>query len=39
MVQDRRALDFTAFSLMVLLTALWGFQQITSKSLLPTFLR
>src|SRR5436853_7707794 len=33
MVQDRRALDFTAFSLVVLLTALWGFH------LLPTFPR
>jgi drug/metabolite transporter (DMT)-like permease len=29
MVQDRRALEFTALSLMVLLTALWGFQQVT----------
>jgi len=29
MVQDRRALDFTAFSLM----------QVTSRSLLPTFPR
>jgi hypothetical protein len=39
MVQDRRALDFTALSLIVLLTALWGFQQVTIKVLLPTFRR
>src|SRR6266850_936458 len=31
MVQDRRALDLTALSLMVLLTALWGFQQVSIK--------
>jgi drug/metabolite transporter (DMT)-like permease len=31
MVQDRMALDATAYSLMVLLTALWGFQQVTIK--------
>src|SRR6267378_6566069 len=31
MVQDRRALDFTALSLMLLLTALWGFQQVAIK--------
>jgi drug/metabolite transporter (DMT)-like permease len=31
MVQDRRSLDATALSLMVLLTALWGFQQVTIK--------
>jgi drug/metabolite transporter (DMT)-like permease len=29
--QDRRALDATAISVMVLLTALWGFQQVTIK--------
>ena len=29
--QDRRALDATAISMMVLLTALWGFQQVTIK--------
>jgi drug/metabolite transporter (DMT)-like permease len=28
---DRRPLDATAFALMVLLTALWGFQQVTIK--------
>jgi drug/metabolite transporter (DMT)-like permease len=31
MSQERKALDATAFSLMVLLTALWGFQQVTIK--------
>jgi len=31
MVQDRRALDFIAFSLTALLTALWGFQRTTSR--------
>jgi hypothetical protein len=39
MAQDRRALDFTALSLMVLLTALLGFHQVTIKVLLPTFRR
>jgi drug/metabolite transporter (DMT)-like permease len=33
MVQDRRALDVTALSLMVLLTALWGFQQVAIKTI------
>jgi len=31
MSQDRRALDATAFGTMLLLTALWGFQQVTVK--------
>lgn len=31
MVQDRRPLDVTACALMVLLTLLWGFQQVTIK--------
>src|SRR4051812_24671984 len=31
MVQDRKPLDASAYSLMVLLTALWGFQQVTIK--------
>jgi len=31
MSQERRALDATAVSVMVLLTALWGFQQVTIK--------
>ena len=31
MSQERRALDATAISMMVLLTALWGFQQVTIK--------
>ena len=31
MSQDRRALDATAFATMLLLTALWGFQQVTIK--------
>ena len=31
MSQDRRALDATAFTTMLLLTALWGFQQVTVK--------
>jgi drug/metabolite transporter (DMT)-like permease len=31
MSQERRALDAAAISLMVLLTALWGFQQVTIK--------
>jgi drug/metabolite transporter (DMT)-like permease len=31
MSQERKALDVTAFSLMLLLTALWGFQQVTIK--------
>jgi drug/metabolite transporter (DMT)-like permease len=29
--QERKALDPTAYALMVLLTALWGFQQVTIK--------
>ena len=29
--QERKALDATAFSVMLLLTALWGFQQVTIK--------
>jgi drug/metabolite transporter (DMT)-like permease len=35
MSQDRRALDASAFALMLLLTALWGFQQITIKVIVP----
>src|SRR5258706_15734343 len=31
MAPDRKPLDATAYSLMVLLTALWGFQQVTIK--------
>ena len=31
MVQDRKALDLTAYAVMVLLTALWGFQQVAIK--------
>jgi len=31
MSQDRTALDATAFATMLLLTALWGFQQVTIK--------
>jgi drug/metabolite transporter (DMT)-like permease len=31
MSQERRALDATAFVVMLLLTALWGFQQVTIK--------
>src|SRR5687767_12387647 len=31
MVQERRVLDATAFAMMLLLTALWGFQQVTVK--------
>src|ERR1700704_3442111 len=31
MAQERRTLDATAFALMLLLTALWGFQQVTIK--------
>src|SRR5688572_24051760 len=31
MSQDRNALDASAISVMVLLTALWGFQQVTIK--------
>ena len=31
MSQDRKALDATAFGTMLLLTALWGFQQVTIK--------
>ena len=31
MAQERRALDANAFALMVALTALWGFQQVTIK--------
>jgi drug/metabolite transporter (DMT)-like permease len=31
MVQDRKSLDATAYALMLLLTALWGFHQVTIK--------
>ena len=31
MSQERRALDANAISVMVLLTAFWGFQQVTIK--------
>ena len=31
MAQERRPLDANAFLLMVALTALWGFQQVTIK--------
>ena len=31
MAQDRKPLDTSAYALMVLLTALWGFQQVTIK--------
>jgi len=31
MASERKPLDITAYSLMVLLTALWGFQQVTIK--------
>jgi drug/metabolite transporter (DMT)-like permease len=31
MSQDRRALDATAYATMLVLTALWGFQQVTIK--------
>ena len=31
MVQERKALDVTACSVMLVLTALWGFQQVTVK--------
>ena len=31
MVQDRKALDANAYAVMLLLTALWGFQQVTIK--------
>ncbi|MGH8690012.1 MAG: hypothetical protein ACREUS_03180 [Burkholderiales bacterium] len=31
MSQERKALDAAALSMMVLLTALWGFQQVTIK--------
>src|SRR5262245_21947484 len=31
MVQERKPLDVTAFSMMLVLTALWGFQQVTIK--------
>jgi drug/metabolite transporter (DMT)-like permease len=31
MVQERKPLDAAAYSIMVLLTALWGFQQVTIK--------
>jgi drug/metabolite transporter (DMT)-like permease len=31
MSQDRRALDATAIAVMIVLTALWGFQQVTIK--------
>ncbi len=35
MAQDRRALDLAAYSLMLLLTALWGFQQVAIKVTAP----
>ena len=35
MSQERRALDAVAISTMVLLTALWGFQQVTIKLIAP----
>ena len=35
MSQERRALDGVAFSLMVLLAASWGFQQVTIKVIVP----
>jgi drug/metabolite transporter (DMT)-like permease len=35
MSQERKALDAPAFALMVLLTALWGFQQVTIKVIVP----
>ena len=31
MAQDRKALDANAYALMLLLTALWGFQQVIIK--------
>lgn len=31
--QDRRALDGNAYAVMILLTALWGFQQVTVKAI------
>lgn len=31
--QDRRALDANAYAVMILLTALWGFQQVTVKAI------
>jgi drug/metabolite transporter (DMT)-like permease len=31
--QDRKALDANAYAVMVLLTALWGFQQVTVKAI------
>jgi drug/metabolite transporter (DMT)-like permease len=35
MAPDRKPLDATAFAVMVLLTALWGFQQVTIKVTAP----
>jgi drug/metabolite transporter (DMT)-like permease len=35
MSESRRALDAAAFSLMLLLTVLWGFQQVTIKLIVP----
>lgn len=35
MVQDRKALDLTAYAVMLLLTALWGFQQVAIKLTAP----
>ena len=35
MGQDRRALDATAFSMMLLLTAVWGFHQVAIKVTAP----
>src|SRR4051812_5370591 len=34
-VQERKALDFNAYALMLLLTMLWGFQQVTIKWIAP----
>lgn len=33
MVQERKALDANAYAVMLLLTALWGFQQVAVKSI------
>jgi drug/metabolite transporter (DMT)-like permease len=35
MSQERKALDAAAFALMVLLTVLWGFQQVAIKVIVP----
>lgn len=34
-MQERKALDATAYALMLALTALWGFQQVTVKAIAP----